>query len=83
MLAIISNKFFGLDDKNQKGFVANTTESKYWEVWSAVIPHHISGFRSSGMLRSVDGQLPFRDSLSVPPSRVKRSEKNPLGQLYP
>jgi hypothetical protein len=52
MLAIISNKFFGPDDKNQTGFAANTTESKYWEVWSAVIPHHISGLHSSGMVRS-------------------------------
>ena len=41
-LAIISNKCFG-----QMGFAANTTESKYWEVWSTVFPqHHISGLRS-------------------------------------
>jgi len=43
----ISNKCFGLVDKYQMGFAANTTENKYWEVWSAVFPqHHISGLRS-------------------------------------
>jgi hypothetical protein len=46
---------FGLVDKYQMGFAANTTERKYWEVWSTVFPQHqIPGLRSYGTLRSVD-----------------------------
>jgi hypothetical protein len=59
MLAI-SNNCFGLVDKYQTEFASNTTESKYWEVWSAGFPqHHISRLGSSGTLRSVGSYRRF------------------------
>ena len=61
------------------GFAANTTEGKYWEVWSAVFPP-TPYFRSTQRLLVVTDIL--RQPI-VPPSRAKKSEKNLLGQLDP